>query len=137
MCPWSVMPSAGCPSAAAAPTTSAMRAAPSSMENSVWTWRWVNESATASAPLPNDNRVVLATVHRGSKVRRRLQVGAGTVGRGALAGTARQLGPHLLELLARRHLLGEERGLDAVEEPLEPSDELGLGHPQFGLRRRL
>src|SRR5690606_35939569 len=66
-----------------------------------------------------------------------LQVGAGTVGSGALAGTARQLGPHLLELLARRHLLGEERRLDAVEEPLEPSDELGLGHPQLGLRRRL
>jgi hypothetical protein len=26
-------------------TSSSSRAAPSSMENSVWTWRWVNESA--------------------------------------------------------------------------------------------
>jgi hypothetical protein len=35
MLPWSVMPMAGCPSAAAAATTSATRAAPSSIENSV------------------------------------------------------------------------------------------------------
>src|SRR5918998_4700811 len=35
------MPIAGCPSATAAPTTSPIRAAPSSIEYSVWTWRWV------------------------------------------------------------------------------------------------
>src|SRR4051812_26146039 len=46
MFPWSVMPSAGCPSAAAAATTSSTRAAPSSIENSVWTWRWVKLSPT-------------------------------------------------------------------------------------------
>ena len=40
---------------------------------------------------------------------------------------------HLLELGARGHLLGEQRGLDAVEEALEPADELGLGDPQLGL----
>ena len=46
MLPWSVMPMAGCPSAAAAATTSSTRAAPSSIEYSVWTWRWVKLSPT-------------------------------------------------------------------------------------------
>src|SRR4029079_9065000 len=44
MVPWSVMPIAGWPSATALATSSSRRAAPSSIENSVWTWRWVNES---------------------------------------------------------------------------------------------
>src|SRR4051812_35531364 len=43
---------------------------------------------------------------------------------------------HLLELRAGRHLLGVDRGLDAVEEPLEPADELGLRDPELGVRRR-
>ena len=47
MLPWSVMPIAGWPSAAAAATSSSSRAAPSSIENSVWTWRWVKDR-----PLP-------------------------------------------------------------------------------------
>src|SRR5262245_55600277 len=46
MLPWSVIPIAGCPSATALATISSRRAAPSSIENSVWTWRWVNESVT-------------------------------------------------------------------------------------------
>ena len=46
MLPWSVMPMAGWPSAAAAPTTSPIRDAPSSIEYSVWTCRWVNDFAT-------------------------------------------------------------------------------------------
>ncbi len=45
MFPWSVMPTAGWPSAAAVATTSAMRAAPSSIENSVCRWRWTNDLA--------------------------------------------------------------------------------------------
>src|SRR3954462_7416357 len=45
MLPWSVIPSAGWPSPTALATSSSRRAAPSSMENSVWTWRWVNDSA--------------------------------------------------------------------------------------------
>ena len=40
---------------------------------------------------------------------------------------------HLLELRARRHLLGEQRRLDAVEQPLEPADQLRLGDAQLGL----
>src|SRR4051812_18106324 len=51
--------------------------------------------------------------------------------RTALAG--RQLTAHLLELLASLHLLREQRGLDAVEQPREPADELGLRDPQLGL----
>ena len=43
---------------------------------------------------------------------------------------------HLLELGPGRHLLGEQGGLDAVEQPLQPSDELGLGHPQLGVARQ-
>src|SRR5688572_26157722 len=56
MLPWSVIPIAGWPSATAAATTSCTRAAPSSMENSVWRCRCVNESPTAvpfrSCPQP-------------------------------------------------------------------------------------
>ena len=51
MLPWSVMPSAGWPSAAAAATTSPIRAAPSSIENSVCTCRWVNEFAIGAVLL--------------------------------------------------------------------------------------
>src|SRR5476651_2046574 len=47
MLPWSVMPTAGCPSAAAAATTSPIRDAPSSIEYSVWRCRWTNESDRA------------------------------------------------------------------------------------------
>jgi hypothetical protein len=36
-----------------------------------------------------------------------------------------------LQLLLRRHLLRDERRLDAVEEPLEPTDELRLGEPEL------
>ena len=51
--------------------------------------------------------------------------------------TGHELASHLLELLAGGQLLGEERGLDAVEEALQPADELGLGHPQLGFGRHL
>jgi hypothetical protein len=47
-----------------------------------------------------------------------------------------ELAAHLLELVARRHLLGEQRGLDAVEQALEPADELGLGDAQLGVAGR-
>ncbi len=51
MLPWSVMPSAGWPSAAAAATSSSTRAAPSSIEYSVWTCRWVNDPDPGKRPL--------------------------------------------------------------------------------------
>src|SRR3954464_2949371 len=51
MLPWSVIPRAGCPSAAAAATTSSTRDAPSSIENSVWTWRWAKLSDTSATHL--------------------------------------------------------------------------------------
>ena len=50
MFPWSVMPSAGCPSATAAATRSPTRAAPSSMENSVWVCRCVNDRSDTGPP---------------------------------------------------------------------------------------
>ena len=43
----------------------------------------------------------------------------------------------LLELLAGGQLLGEQRRLDAVEQPLQPADELRLGHPDLALGRHL
>src|SRR5437762_120536 len=46
------MPTAGWPSAAAVATTSPMRAAPSSIENSVWRWRWTNDLANESPASP-------------------------------------------------------------------------------------
>ncbi len=53
MLPWSVMPSAGCPSATAALTRSFTRAAPSSMENSVWVCRCVNDRVANGGDLPS------------------------------------------------------------------------------------
>src|SRR4029077_9826007 len=47
MFPWSVVPTAGWPSEAAAATTSPIRDAPSSIEYSVWRCRWTNESVRA------------------------------------------------------------------------------------------
>src|ERR1700722_15252036 len=47
MLPWSVIPMAGCPSAAALAITCPTLAAPSSIENSVCKCRWVNDAATA------------------------------------------------------------------------------------------
>ena len=42
---------------------------------------------------------------------------------------------HLLQLGPGGHLLGEQRGLDAVEQTLQPADQLGLGDPQLGVGR--
>src|SRR5437763_1894650 len=50
MFPWSVIPMAGWPSATAAAITSLTRAAPSSMEKSVWRCRCVMESPSPLAP---------------------------------------------------------------------------------------
>ncbi len=46
---------------------------------------------------------------------------------------ARRQRAHLLQLGLGGHLLGDERGLDAVEEALEPADELGLRDAQLGV----
>ncbi len=45
----------------------------------------------------------------------------------------RQGAAHLLELGASRHLLGEQRGLDAVEQAFQPAHQLGLGNPQLAI----
>src|SRR5260370_32920811 len=52
MFPWSVIPTAGCPSAAAVAMTSATRAAPSSIEYSVWRCRCANELFTVPVLTP-------------------------------------------------------------------------------------
>ena len=72
---------------------------------------------------------------------RTTRAGRGRLGRSGrlrLAGHRAEPGgqpaAHLLELRAGGHLLGVDRGLDAVEEPLEPADQLGLGDPQLALR---
>src|SRR4051794_40460229 len=144
------MPMAGWPSAAALATTSPTRAAPSSIENSVCTCRWVKESANAHASAAVHSRSTPFIPRLGMKSQwcdsgvdcsatRPLQVGAGThitAGSGRRSGAGRQLAPHPLELLAGGHLLGEERRLDAVEQALQPAHELGLGDPQLHLGGR-
>ena len=42
---------------------------------------------------------------------------------------------HLLQLRPRSHLLGEQGSLDAVEQPFQPADQLGLRDAQLGVRR--
>src|SRR3954468_24414724 len=57
---------------------------------------------------------------------------------GAVVGRRRGLtagerpAPDVLQLRPRRHLLREQRGLDAVEDALEPAHELGLHDAQLG-----
>jgi len=45
--------------------------------------------------------------------------------------------PHLFQLRPGRHLLGEQCGLNTVEEPLEPTDQLRLSYPQLCLARHV
>ncbi len=64
---------------------------------------------------------------------------------GARTGSAGPTGPadargqpalltHLLELRAGGHLLSEQCGLDPVEQPFQPADQLRLGYPQLTVR---
>ena len=113
MFPWSVMPSAGWPSATAAATKSPTRAAPSNMENSVCVCRCVNDRSDTGPPLV----VVLTPVSfvRDSAIypaaaRRRLTVVGSRHSkiRARAAGLARRGKPalaHLLELGPGGHLL--------------------------------
>ena len=58
--------------------------------------------------------------------------------RGLVAGrTGQCAAAHLLELGAGGHLLGEQRGLDAVEEALQPADQLRLRDAQLGVGGRV
>lgn len=102
-----------------------------------------SESARVTGPSELQVLACRAAVGQGDRAARRRLAGpppcAGPLGAPGPAGHAREL-THLRELLLSRRLLGEERGLDAVEEPFEePADELGLGDPQLGVggRRRL
>src|SRR5580658_7834148 len=160
MLPWSVMAKAGWPSFTAAFTRSAIRAAPSSIENSVCVCRCVNEPEVTALPLPpgrlstggpgSVDRVTAVSFRvrpyspgvtpgapNGAPIpaRRASEVGAGALPRGRRTRRQAPLAD-LLELGPRRHLLDDEGGLDPVEQALQPSDELGLGDPQLGLGRR-
>src|SRR5688572_17754247 len=143
MLPWSVIPIAGCPSATALATISSRRAAPSSIENSVWTWRWVNESVTEQM----QDSVCQTTsmwFRRPYQSGGALQIRAGAVllaghlaaGAHLRHGAGREL-PELVELLAGGQLLREQRRLDPVEQALEPAHELGLGDAQLGVGRHV
>ena len=48
----------------------------------------------------------------------------------------RQRAAHLLKLCPGRHLLREQRGLDAVEEPFQPADQLRLCDTELRFARR-
>src|SRR5699024_6612463 len=45
----------------------------------------------------------------------------------------RKLPAHRFELVLREHLLGHERGLDPVEQALQPADELRMRDPDLRL----
>src|SRR5579884_822157 len=101
------------------------------MENSVCRCRWAKE-LTVRPPPPSsrwphpqavENYMAVTRQLRVAQppARRALQKGAGAgavgdpVGRGGQAPAA-----HLLQLGPGGHLLGEQRGLDPLEQPLEP-----------------
>ena len=175
MLPWSVIPRAGWPSATAACTRSFTRAAPSSIENSVWVCRCVNDRvrqragaflgiSSAARPTPRVlHRVwtsysgVIPTIARRDSARgccRSGLVGGGCPGperpgrgrrvrgrcpadpRRGIASLGQRPLAHLVELGPGRHLLGHQGGLDPVEQALQPSDQLGVGDPQLGIRGR-
>ena len=103
----------------------------------------MNESVTA-----HDGRglgkyidVVRCTDPCGRAGRPRLTGTCRGVGSGRARAGARLAAPgelaHLLELLAGGQLLGNERGLDAVEQPFQPADQLRLGDAELGLARHL
>ena len=76
----------------------------------------------------------------------RCKVRAGPIGQSSPPGGLSHAGPpdtrraaatHPLELLTGSDLLGEQRGLDAVEQALQPADELGLGDAELAVGRDL
>src|ERR1700752_4853789 len=103
-----------------------------------WRTLWMNYIAVipgpdASAPAPSApcSRLSLAPAPPPGS-----EVGAG--GGPPVLGAGREAPlAHLLELGPGRHLLGEERGLDALEQSLQPSHQLGLGNAQLALARHL
>src|SRR6266516_2175077 len=62
MCPCSVTPIAGIFSSAAWSSSSSMRQAPSSSENSVWRWRWTNSAMNVERKARTARRVNLLCV---------------------------------------------------------------------------
>ena len=64
MLPWSVIARAGWPSATAAATTSPIRAAPSSIEYSVWVCRWTNDAPPSAVPWDPSANPYPPPVHR-------------------------------------------------------------------------
>src|SRR3954469_5522842 len=64
------------------------------------------------------------------------QGGAGRLAlRRRLRSDRQRAAAHLLQLRPRRHLLGEQRRLDAVEQPFVRAEEGGLRDPQLGVAR--
>ena len=160
MLPWSVIPRAGCPSATAAWTRSLTRAAPSSIENSVWVCRWVNDRV-ANGLLPSSDggcrdAVSPGVLHRvwtsysqchsddsatgrpGGPIRGWSAQGGSEIGARAAHVLGWRLGEgslaHLVQLGPGRHLLGHQDSLVAVEQALQPPDQLGVGDPELGIR---
>src|ERR1700691_3844331 len=125
-----------CPSALAASTISSTRAAPSSIEYSVWLWRWTKPSAISGRSLSRRDedgarsRAKLARTCDGPRLEVRARAGIADAGR-------QRSVTHLLELGRGGGLLGEQRRLDAVEESLEPPDQLRLGDAELGLGRHV
>jgi pimeloyl-ACP methyl ester carboxylesterase len=78
--------------------------------------------------LPRSAAAVVVVAARDRDARRQLAAGW----QGGHAATA-----HLLQLDAGGHLLGHQRRLDAVEQALQPADQLGLRDAQLRLGRGL
>src|SRR5262245_42312674 len=132
--PLAVTRSARTPVSSVAPSTLAVGAS----------WRAASRiRKTRSAPWTRKSRTHQKRIElRREPTRFRGAVSEVLAGAGALgpAGAGRQATlPHLRELAAGLsfHLLGEHGGLDALEEPLQPTDELRLRDADLGLGRRV
>src|SRR6059058_4335738 len=123
MFPWSVIPTAGCPSAAAVAMTSGIRAAPSSMENSVCRCRCTNEFPKApqsphsslAPPGPGPTGVVDDPVENHIGVTLTLE---GTSPPGKRRGEGAS-GPPATPEQRHVHLVGSERAVHAEQLGLE------------------
>ena len=134
MFPWSVIPTAGWPSAAAVATTSAIRAAPSSIENSVCRCRCTNELRQGADNPLFPTWPLSATSHRGVDDPVENHIGVTLT----IEGASPPGKPRGQELRPARDPPGGARSISSgVSEPCMPSSLVSWGSVGVDERHRL
>src|SRR5918995_1220538 len=144
MFPWSVIPTASCPSAAAVAMTSGIRAAPSSIENSVCRCRCTNELPKALQPPqpvptrvvddPVENHIGVTLTIEGTSAsgKRRFRAGSGPPASREerhvhLVGRERAVHPEQLRLLGQGGIDERHRLAGGEDDVAHPAADRALG----------